>query len=95
MSAIEDLAHALAQDVIDALEELDDDRFYDKVGKVVADGSPTLHEAFMTAIRVRLAERRARGFLDQALKTKRAAAAKPAAAAAPAAARPAPGRPAS
>ena len=36
-----------------------------------ADGSPTLQEAFMTAIRVRLADRRARAFLQQSLKAKR------------------------
>ena len=73
MSAVEDLAHALARDVIAAMEEMDDERFYDKVGKVVADGSPTLHEAFMTAIRVRLAEKRARAFLNKAIKDNKAA----------------------
>lgn len=77
MSATSELADALARDVIDALEELGDDRFYDKVGKVLADGSPTLQEAFMTAIRVRLAERRARAYLNQALAAKRGKGAAP------------------
>ncbi len=71
MSEVDDLAHALARDVIAALDELGDDRFYDKVGKVLADSSPTMQEAFMTAVRVRLAERRGRAFLEQALKARR------------------------
>lgn len=71
MGVIEDMGDALARDVIDAMDELGDDRFYDKVSKVLADASPTMQEAFMTAIRVRLAERRGRAFLERALKAKR------------------------
>jgi hypothetical protein len=71
MGIADDMGDALARDVIAALEELGDDRFYDRVAKILTDGSPTLQEAFMTSIRVRLAERRARSFLDQALKAKR------------------------
>lgn len=77
MSIVEDMGDALARDVIAALDELGDDRFYDKVGKVLADGSPTLQEAFMTAVRVRLAEKRARAYLNQALAAKRGLGAAP------------------
>lgn len=71
MGVIEDLADGLARDVLDAQAELDDDRFYEKVSKVLGDLSPTTQEAFMTAIRVRLAERRGRDFLERSLKAKR------------------------
>ncbi|WP_218273900.1 hypothetical protein, partial [Pseudomonas sp. GW456-12-1-14-LB2] len=63
--------------VLAALDELGDDRFYDKVGKVLADASPTMQDAFMTAIRVRLAEMRGRAFLERALKAKREGTAMP------------------
>lgn len=77
MAMVDDLGDKLAQDVIAALEELGDDRFYDKVGKILADGSPTLQDTFMTAIRVRLAERRARAYLEQSLAAKRGEGAAP------------------
>ena len=71
MGVADDLGDALARDVIAALEELGDERFAEKVNKLLGDGSPTLQEAFMTAVRVRLAERRARAYLAQALNAKR------------------------
>lgn len=71
MSVVEDLGDALARDVIAAAEEIGDEKFFDKVAKVVGDASPTLLESFTTAYRVRMAETRARRFLDTALKAKR------------------------
>jgi hypothetical protein len=50
------------------MDELGDDRFYMEVSKVLGATSPTTQEAFMTAIRVRLAERRARQFLEARLR---------------------------
>ena len=79
MSIVEEMGDALAREVIDALDEIGDERFFDKVGKVLGDASPTLQEAFMTAIRVRLADVRARKFLAQTLKSKREGGAAPAA----------------
>jgi hypothetical protein len=71
MQFIQDLGDALARDVLDAQDELGDDRFYEKVGRVLGTSSPTLQEAFMTSIRVRLAERRGRAFLAEALEARR------------------------
>jgi hypothetical protein len=71
MSIIEELGDALARDVIEAMDKLGDDRFFDKVAKVVADGSPTLLEAYTTAYRVRIAEKRARKFIEATLTAKR------------------------
>lgn len=71
MSFIQELADALAKDVLESQEELGSDTFYEQVGKVLLAASPTLQEAYMTSIRIRLAERRGRDFLNRALKAKR------------------------
>lgn len=75
MAVLDDLADQLAVDVLKAQEELGDDRFYEKVSKVLGELSPTTQEAFMTSIRIRLAERRGRDFLERALAARRAASA--------------------
>lgn len=67
MAATEDLADALAADTLAAMDEMGEDRFYLEVAKMLASLSPSMEEAFMTAIRVRLAERRARDFLNRRL----------------------------
>ena len=67
MSITEDLADALARDVLAAMDEMEDERFYMEVGKMLGTVSPSMEEAFMTAMRVRLAERRGRDFLDRKL----------------------------
>ena len=79
MGVAEDLGDALARDVLAALDELGDERFFDKIGKILGDASPTMQEAFMTAVKVRLAERRGRAFLNQALNAKRGKGVAPAA----------------
>ena len=71
MSALQDLADKLADDVLAAETELGDDRFFEKVAQVLAAASPTFQEAYITSIRVRLAERRGRLFLERALAAKR------------------------
>ncbi len=73
MSVVEELGDALARDVIEAMETLKDDRLFDKLAKVVGDGSPTLLEAFTTAYRVRIAEKRSRKWLEAAIKAGKAA----------------------
>jgi hypothetical protein len=71
MSTLQDMADKLADDVLAAESELDDDRFFEKVSAVLLAASPTFQEAYMTSIRVRLAERRGRDFLAKALAAKR------------------------
>ncbi len=71
MSALQEMADKLADDVLAAEAELGDDRFYEKVAQVLMAASPTFQEAYITSIRVRLAERRGRDFLERALATKR------------------------
>ncbi|EPX86201.1 hypothetical protein ruthe_01011 [Rubellimicrobium thermophilum DSM 16684] len=67
MGVIEDLADALARDVIAAAEELGDEQLIAEIGSVLGASSPTTQEAFMTSVRVRLAERRARRVLAERL----------------------------
>ena len=71
MSVLDEMGDKLSRDVIEAMEELGDERFFDKVSKVLLDASPTMQEAFLTAYRVRRAEQRGRAFIDAALKAKR------------------------
>ena len=71
MSKLQDLADQLAEDVLAAEVELNDDRFYEKIAKVLMAASPTFQEAFMTSVRVRLAQRRGRDFLEKSLAAKR------------------------
>ena len=71
MATLQEMADQLAEDVLAAEDELGDDRFYEKVAKVIMAASPTFQEAYITAVRVRLAERRGREFLNQALAAKR------------------------
>ncbi|MBE0553461.1 MAG: hypothetical protein IH625_07200 [Rhodobacteraceae bacterium] len=77
MGILQDLTEALAKDVIEAQDELGDDRFFEKVSKVLLDMSPTTQEAYMTAVRVILAERKARKFLEATLEAKRRGTAAP------------------
>lgn len=63
MGITEDLADVLAQDTLKAMEELGDDQLIAQMAEVIGASSQTTQEAFLTAIRVRLSERRAREFL--------------------------------
>lgn len=83
MDLTQGLADALARDTIDAMERLGDDRLYVEVGKVLGASSTTLQEAFLTSIRVRLAERRGRVFLEATLRAAETGSAAPVAPRAP------------
>jgi hypothetical protein len=69
MGITEDLSDALARDVLAAMDEMNDERFFLEVGKMLASLSPSMEDGFMTAMRVRLAERRARDMLARRLAT--------------------------
>ncbi len=71
MGVVEDLGDDLARDTLAAMEEIGDDRFYTEVAKVVGASSPTLQEAFLTSMRIRLAAERGRKFLEATLKARR------------------------
>lgn len=67
MSFYADLVDKLAVDVLAAAEELDDDRLPETIAQAIGASSPTTEELFRTAIRVRMAEARARRLLDDRL----------------------------
>lgn len=68
MSSIaEELADKLAVDVLRAMEELGDDDLVNEIAQVIGTSSPTTEEAFRTAARIRIAERRARDYLAKKL----------------------------
>jgi hypothetical protein len=71
MALIEDLAEELARDTMAAMKDMDDDRYYEKVARTIGELSPTLQEAFMTAMRLNLAAKRGRDFLDRTLAAQR------------------------
>lgn len=67
MPLVDELAEDLARATIQAMDEMGDDRYYEKLARVIGELSPTLQEAFMTAMRLSLAARRGRTFLDRSL----------------------------
>ncbi|MHA6344172.1 hypothetical protein [Roseivivax sp. CAU 1761] len=76
MDYVADLADRLAQDTLKAQDALGEDRLYVEIARVIGASSTTLEEAFLTAIRVRLAERAGRAFLlDRVRRAKGAGAA--------------------
>lgn len=73
MGTIERLAEKLAEDTMKAMDETGQERLYVEVGGVLAAASQSLEEAYLTEMRVRLAERTARKFLISKVKAARAA----------------------
>ena len=64
-NVLQELADKLAADTIKAMDALGDDRLYEQVAKVLGASSQTSEEAYLTSIRIRLAERRGRQFLTE------------------------------
>ncbi|WP_010140429.1 hypothetical protein [Oceanicola sp. S124] len=62
-SSLQSLAAALAEDCMKAMKATGHDRLYVEVGNLLGASSQTLEEAFLTEVRIRLAERTAREFL--------------------------------
>lgn len=67
-NVLNDLADKLAADTIKAMDALGDELLYEHVAKVLGASSQTSEEAFLTSIRIRLAERRGRQFLNEHVK---------------------------
>ncbi|AXX98106.1 hypothetical protein [Profundibacter amoris] len=70
MGIVEDLADELAKEALKAVDEHEDDMIIERVAEILGADSITTQEAFMTAIRVRKADRRARVYLSKLNKTK-------------------------
>ncbi len=72
MGILQDLTEKLAIDTMKAMDEFQDEHLHDRISKVLLDMSPTTQEAFMTAMRALLAERKGRAYLENTIKAKRA-----------------------
>lgn len=70
--ATTEMANKLAEDCIAVQNETGDDRLFMKLGEVLGASSQTLEEAFLTAVRTRMAEKSGRKFLKEALARHRA-----------------------
>lgn len=68
MGIIEDLADDLAKDALKAADEIGDDKLVTEVAEILGSASVTTEEAFLTAVRVRKADRRARKYLVSRLR---------------------------
>jgi len=73
MGVTEDLADELARDVIKAIEATGDEDLVSDIQKVLGATSQTAEEAFLTAVRVRRANIKARALLMDKLKKFKAA----------------------
>lgn len=64
-----EMANRLAEECLAVQNEVGDDRLFMQVGDVLGASSQTLEEAFLTAVRTRMANDAGRRFLAKALKT--------------------------
>jgi len=69
MGVLEDLADKLAQDALEAAEKLGDEDLINDIAKQLGASSTTMEETYMTSIRIRSAEIRARRHLKDRIKT--------------------------
>lgn len=67
MGTIEKLGEKLAIDTLKVQDAIGEDRFYMEVAQVLGAASKSLEEAFLTEIRARIAERKARDFIAEKL----------------------------
>jgi len=68
-----EMANKLAEECLAVQNEVGNDRLFMEVGDVLGASSQTLEEAFLTAVRTRMANDAGRRFLAQKLKSHRAA----------------------
>ena len=66
--AVIKMANQLAEECLAVQKETGEDRLFMQVGDVLGASSQTLEEAFLTAIRTRMAEQKGRAFLAMTLK---------------------------
>ncbi|MFK7835769.1 MAG: hypothetical protein AB8B60_06080 [Sulfitobacter sp.] len=66
-----EMANKLAEECLAVQDEIGEDRLFMKVGDVLGASSQTLEEAFLTAVRTRMANDQGRKFLAQTLNAHR------------------------
>ena len=65
MGVLEDVADELALKSLEIINATGDDAFVKQVADAIGGSSQTMEEAYLTAVRVRRAEQRARKVLDK------------------------------
>ena len=65
MAMLEDVADGLAKRVVEPLDKTGDETRERRIADEVCSSSPTLQEAYLTAMRIRKAERRGHALLDR------------------------------
>lgn len=65
MALIDDIADELALQSLKIINATGDDAFVQRVADTIGGSSQTMEEAYLTAVRVRRAEQRARQLLDK------------------------------
>jgi len=73
MGVLEDLADALAKDALDAAEALGDEKLVTEIATQLGASSTTMEEAYLTSIRIRSSELRARAYLHDRIIAAKAA----------------------
>lgn len=68
MSTLDTLAAQLAKDTLDLQQATGQDRLFVEIGEQLATASQSLEEAYLTEVRIRMAERKARAFMEQKAK---------------------------
>ncbi|MCP5038432.1 MAG: hypothetical protein GY945_12635 [Rhodobacteraceae bacterium] len=68
MDFLEQVADGLAKEVLEAERLMDDEDLVNEIMKTIGASSTTLEEAFLTAVRIRRAETRARRLLVEKVK---------------------------
>lgn len=69
---VQDMANKLAEECLTVQKQVGNDRLFMEVAQVLGASSQTLEEAFLTAVRTRMAEIAGRRFLQQKLDEHRA-----------------------
>lgn len=65
MGIVEDVADELALESLRIINATGDDAFVKRIADTIGGSSQTMEEAYLTAVRVRRAEQRARQMIDQ------------------------------
>ena len=67
MDALQKLSDDLAKDTLEVAERVGDDLLVDRISETLGSSSATAQEAFLTSVRVRRAEAKARQILTERL----------------------------
>ncbi len=65
MGVMEDVTDDLAQLALKLEEQTGDEKVINKIADALGNSSPTMEETFLTAVRIRRAERRARAVIAE------------------------------